>query len=499
MAAIVVSEHRRIQARFLGLAVLAAAGIGSFALAAVSASATAVATPSPGQTSSVPSSPTSASASASAIVLADATSNDAAQPSPSVAASQATPVPSPTPAAPPNPQVRETFVAQGTEPTVAADPSNPGVVAVISQNIYMSGPSSGCSRPSVRISHDGGVTWGRPAYPWANQCQDIHATIAWGPRSRLWVGDAIGVPGGVAMSVAYTDDLGATWAGRFVQHFTKPWIGCYPSITVDDWPGSPNFGTVYVAYNWLPGASGTGVAVMASRTGIGWVHTEVALDSPPAGYPFTWTIGYRIKAAPDGTAMVSFYQSNLRSWDESNMFSEGSGGNVGARGFETAVIHFDGKRLTADPPATAVSVDHASAQWQSGLAFDDTGQAWMAVEDGIGISVGRLNGSWQNFSIPGKDSFKPSVAVSGRTIFVGWHAEDPDGRVWTYYSLSYDGGETFLTPALVTGATWYPASAASLVNGVGLRENADAADGLFYYVYGDARSGAGVYLAQIRP
>jgi hypothetical protein len=163
------------------------------------------------------------------------------------------------------------------------------------------------------------------------------------------------------------------------------------------------------------------------------------------------------------------------------------------------LIHFDGKNLKADAPAFAVSVDRQSAQWQSELAFDDSGRAWLAVENGDGVRVGRLDGVWQEFSIPGKSSFKPSIAVGGRTIFVGWHAEDPDGRTWTYYSISYDGGETFLPPALVTSASWYPASAAYLVNGVGLRENAEFANGVFYYAYGDARSGVGVYLAQIRP
>jgi hypothetical protein len=373
-------------------------------------------------------------------------------------------------------------------------------VAVVTQNVVMHDPTNGCSRPSIRISRDGGATWGPAIYPWGYQCQDIHAVIAWGPNSRLWLGDAVGVAGGgVAMAVTYSDDLGKTWAARFVQRFTQPWVGCVPTIAVDNWPGSPNFGTVYVAYNWLPDGYGPGVALMASRTGSTWVHTEVALDQPPAGYPYAWRIGYRLAAAPNGSAMVSFYQSSLRSWSPAEMFNEGFGSNISSRMFETALVHFDGKTLSADGPTWATSVDHWSAQFQSALAFDDTGRAWLAVENGKGVSVGRLDGSWREFLIRGKNSFKPSLAVAGRTIFVGWHAEDPDGRTWTYYTLSYDGGETFLPPALVTMATWYPATAAGLINGVGLRENADFSNGVFYYVYADARSGVGVYLAQITP
>jgi hypothetical protein len=89
------------------------------------------------------------------------------------------------------------------------------------------------------------------------------------------------------------------------------------------------------------------------------------------------------------------------------------------------------------------------------------------------------------------------VAVSGRTVFIGWHAVDAAGRVRTYYSLSHDAGETFLPPALVTTVSW-SLRAADVTNGVGLRENADFCNGVVYYAYGDARSQLGVYLAQIQ-
>jgi hypothetical protein len=123
----------------------------------------------------------------------------------------------------------------------------------------------------------------------------------------------------------------------------------------------------------------------------------------------------------------------------------------------------------------------------------------MAFEDGKNVSFGRLGERWQGVSIPGKESFKPTLAIGGQTIFLGWHVQDSAGRVWTYYTLSYDGGATFLPPALVTNTYWYPGVAADLINGVGLRENADFSNGVFYYVYGDARSGVGAYVARITP
>ena len=138
------------------------------------------------------------------------------------------------------------------------------------------------------------------------------------------------------------------------------------------------------------------------------------------------------------------------------------------------------------------------AQFQSGLAVDDSGTAWLAVQTAGKIRLGRLDGSgtWRQLSVPDQKSFKPSLAIEGRTVFVGWHATDAGGRIRTYYTFSYDGGETFRPPALVTTSVWRDPD---VMNSVGLRENADFALGVVYYGYGDARSGIGVYLARIEP
>ena len=471
--------HRRIRVRAIAGLVVAGLAVGSLALLAltvVRARTTAAAATS-GPSSVTPSA-----------VLASAT---AAIVTPSV--ESATPAPTTTPL--PAPSVREFFVAKGTEPAVSADPFHPGVVAVVSEYIFMNTSRSGCSRPAVRISKDGGASWGQPTYPWRSGCQDIHAVLAWGPNSRLWAGDAVGAPGGVAMSVSYSDDLGGNWSRPFVEPFTPGWTGCFPAIGVDNWPGSPNFGTVYIAYNWLPSNYGPGVGVMASRDGATWAFANVTVDTLP-GYPFASRIGYRVAAAPDGTAFVSFYQSDLKTWSASNVLYEGKPDNIGRMGFEIARLQFKGRTLSADLPAWATDVDHTDAEWQSGLAVDDSGRAWLAVESEGRVVVGGLDGKWREFAIPGKYSFKPSLAISGRTVFLGWHAQAGDGYVWTYYTLSYDGGATFLPPALVTDTSWTPRDA-DVINGVGLRENAAIDNGVAYYAYGDARSGLSVYMARI--
>jgi hypothetical protein len=416
--------------------------------------------------------------------------------SPTTATASASLSASPTPQ--PSPSVNEYLVGGGSEPSMAADPAHPGVVAVASESTYSINGQPACTRQVVRVSMDGGLTWTSAANPWGIACEDIHAVVAWGPGSRLWAGDAMGLGVGVLMSVTHSDDLGKTWSRPYIEHFNPPWIGCFPSLTVDNWPGSPNFGTVYVAYNWLASQYGPGVSVMASRDGSTWAHSEVPLDPASPGYPYSWRIGYRIEAAPDGTARVAFYQSNLQKWNSANVLYQGKGLNIGRMGFETAVVHFDGTALSIDPPVPAARVDHTEAEWQSQMAVDGQGRTWLAIENRGRVTLGPLDGSWREISVPGKYSFKPSIAISGRVIFVGWHAQDSSGQVWTYYTISYDGGETFRPPALVTGASWNPGST-NAINGVGLRENADFDNGIVYYAYGDARSGLNVYLAVIRP
>jgi hypothetical protein len=483
-----VKLHRKpVLVATAGLVVVSAL-VGSVVLLALNPARAATTAPSPSAAGSVP--VVSATPAATATTAATARLSPGVSGGPSAA-------PSASPSTRSLPLVRESFVAPGTEPSIAADPFHAGVVAVVSENMVMTAPRSGCSRPAVRISKDGGATWAAPVYPWRGQCQDVHAIVAWGPNSRLYVADAVGGNGGVVLSISHSDDLGKTWSVPFVEPFTKGWSGCFPALTVDNWPDSPNFGVVYAAYNWLPNNYGPAVAVIASRDGDNWAHTEVELDTAP-DYPYSWRIGYRIQAAPDGTALVSFYESQLKSWNPANILYEGPADNIGQMGFQVARVHLVGTKLSADKPYAATSTDHTEAQWQSQLAIDDSGMGWLAVENGDRIDLGRLDGRWREFAVKGKTNFKPSLAVSGRTIFLGWHASDDDAMIRTYYSISYDAGATFTSPALISDGAWNMRQA-DVVNNVGLRENADFRSGVVYYAYGDARSGLSIYVAVIKP
>lgn len=421
------------------------------------------------------------------------------------------PTPSPTPSAPPSPQVlSEVRVNAASEPAVSASPYDPDLVAVIGQDIKWS--TTTCGRPVVSISHDAGRTWATTRPPWGS-CQDIHAIIAWGPgptagSSRLWVADAVSVAGGVALAVTHSDNQGATWAPAFIQKFTKPWVGCFPAIAVDNSPTSPNRGTVYLAYNWLTSARMVGISVIATPDGTHWVHAEVPAVGR-AGYPFTWRFGNRLAVAPDGSAYVSFYETDMLHWSSADMFNQGTGDNIGRTGFATARLHL-GSSLAADAPIWAVDLLPAPSavfdpMSQSGLAASNGGELWMTVNDTaaargtvrVGNSTdGGASWTWRNLDVQGQQSFKASLAVSEGRIFVGWHASDAAGSVWTYYTLSYDGGATFLPPQLVTPSTYHEPR---IINGTGLRENADFQNGRVYYAWGDNRDGISTYVATIQP
>jgi len=227
--------------------------------------------------------------------------------------------------------VRETRVSsiptsratRSREPIVAAHPFLASRIAVV----YPAGDSSPYT--VIRISHDAGASWttahGHPAGG------GNHPVIAWGPgpkagTARLYYMAMVGSGGSCCyFGISHSDDEGATWSAPFVSTGTRPWFGGFPDLTVDNNPASPNYGTVYAAYNWLRDpATGTGMHVLASSTyGRTWRAIEVPPAAAPAGYGDTWRIGYRVRAAPDGSVYVSGYQLNLRYWNVNSPFNTG--------------------------------------------------------------------------------------------------------------------------------------------------------------------------------
>ena len=246
------------------------------------------------------------------------------------------------------------------EPSVSADPLNAMRLAVA----YAHG--SGPIVPVIRISHDGGLTWksttGHPAGG------GIHIVVAWGPgpragHSRLYYVNMVGSGGGVRLGTSYSDNEGATWSRIRIQTDTPAWVGGTPDITVDTDPASPNYGVVYATYNWPRSTTlGPGLHVLASAD-YGRTFKAVEVPALPAmsGYPARHRIGYRLRAAHDGSLYVAWYQADLRYWRASDPLNKGAMSNIGRIRFGVARLVFNrrtqvwsrGPSVTAaTPPGT---------------------------------------------------------------------------------------------------------------------------------------------------
>jgi len=433
---------------------------------------------------------------------------------------------------------------RGFEPVVATHPSNPQRIAVVYQQY-----GAGLSIPALRFSHDGGKTWrDAKARPWARSRRSPgnHAAIAWGPGPRpgsarlYWTDATIGADG-LRLSIAWTDDEGASWSTLYVERRTPSWMGAFPDITVDREPSSPNYGVVYVAYNWLADATkGPGLRVLASLDyGQTWRATEIAAANAPAGYPAAWRIDYRIRTAPDGGLYVAFYQANLRTWDSRHVFWKGRLANVGRVGFAVARIELDRSNAslavrpakvvaslarnayTALDAATPGTIDNLTdPTWSLGLDVDPgSGRVFLAIGDyqlaarprGT-VRVGRSDDdglSWRWVVLPplpdidglAQSSYRPNLATVDGQVFVGLRGITdvaPGTRsglriptVGEAYAVSLDGGQTFGEPRPISAGRWNAAALEPRTNGPGLRERADRTpDGRFVYAYADGRFAA---------
>jgi hypothetical protein len=436
------------------------------------------------------------------------------------------------------------------EPIVATHPSDPNRIAVAYQRFSASGTCG--LDPGLRISHDGGRTWreatGRP-WRGSGRGPNFHSAIAWGPgphagSARLYWADTT-VPGcdysRHQLSVAWSDDEGATWSTLYIARGTPPWVGGFPDITVDRNPASPNYGVVYVAYNWLADAQrGPGLRLLASADfGRTWRTVDVPVARAPKGFGDAWRIAYRVRTGPGGEVYVSSYEADLRVWNSNRIFSKGGAGNVGRLGFTVTRVEFDRKsgRFTRHPtimaatlPLNAYTISGLAAPgtpgnilvdpaWSHGLDVDPvTGRVFLAVAEYRGrststaprgtIRVGRSDDrgeTWTWATVPplpavggrAQSSFKPNlVAIDGR-VFVGFHSlsDVPNGgassTIGTAYAISVDGGATFSTPQRISAVRWNSRALAGPTNGPGLRERAErTADGNVFYVYGDGRLAA---------
>jgi len=421
------------------------------------------------------------------------------------------------------------------EPIVTAHPSNPLRLAVV----YAAGPGEE-SHPVIRISRDGGKTWrSTSGHPRGG---GSHPMVAWGPgptrgSARLWYTAMVGDPNNYHFGVSYSDNEGTTWHLSYIADNTRGWFGGMEDITVDTNLASPNFGAIYLAYNWPKDPNGgDGLRVIASRNfGRTWSETEIPKVTPPTGYGDAWRIGYKLTTAPDGAAYVAGYQLDMKHWSITCPFCKGGTSNVGRIVFGVSRLHLDRAtgRLTHSAnvlatrlPETSwnlgytswlkgVNVGLAEPCWATGLVVDAKGRIYYAVAgDGrIRIVYSDDRGrTWHTRYLPhaptanGRSqlSMRPELVVGDGFLAVLFHTVDSSGSSRTAgnaVAVSFTRGATWVGPKPVNGHRWAIARVIARYNGPGLRDEATLlADGrTIYFAYGDGRDGlSAAFGARIR-
>ncbi len=421
------------------------------------------------------------------------------------------------------------------EPIVAAHPFNPSRLAVV----YAAGPGEH-SHPVIRISHDAGRTWRTVAgHPRGG---GSHPMVAWGPgprqgRARLYYTAMGGPAPNYHFIVSYSDNEGRTWHQGFIANTTRGWHIGIEDLVVDNDRSSPNYGTVYLAYNWPKDPNrGDGLHVVASGDyGHTFGETEIPKLAPPAGYPDAWRIGYKLATAPDGSAYVAGYQLDMKHWHESAPFAKGGSANIGRIAFGVARLRFDraSRRLTHGPnvlatrlPETAWNLGHTPAlkginvglaepPWATGLAVDSGGRIYYALNgDGrIRILTSDDRGrTWRLRYLPrapaaaglAQRSMRPDLVTGDGFVAVLFHTVDAQGTRRTAgnaVAVSFDRGRSWVGPRPVNRSRWRINPIIAVYNGPGLRDRgALLADGrTIYFAYGDGRDGrSSAFGAQIR-
>jgi hypothetical protein len=427
------------------------------------------------------------------------------------------------------------LTTRSREPIVTAHPYDPARLAVV----YAAGPGED-SHPVIRVSRDSGRTWrtvaGRP------RGGGSHPMVAWGPgptrgSGRLYYTAMTGRPNDYHFAVSYSDNEGRTWRLAYIADNTRGWFGGMEDLAIDTNPASPNFGSIYLAYNWPKDARrGDGLRVIASRNfGRTWAETEVPRLPAPSGYPDAWRIGYKLTTAPDGAAYVAGYQLDMKDWRISCPFCKGGYGNIGRIAFSVTRLALDrttGRLGRSTPvlattlPETAwnlgwtpalkgLNVGLAEPPWATGLVVDATGRIYYAVAgDGrIRIMTSDDRGrTWRKRYLPQaptaygrtQRSMRPELVVGSGFVAVLFHTVDASGAnrtAGTAAAVSYDRGASWVGPRPVIAKRWRIAPIIARYNGPGLRDEATLlADGrTIYFAYGDGRDGlSAAFGARIR-
>jgi hypothetical protein len=395
-----------------------------------------------------------------------------------------------------------------SETSIAIDPS------IASQLV---GGSNEIFRLPMRgyFSGDGGASWGAVDLPLpppiARNGFDFGSDpgVAWDANGNVYYSYIVvffstgGSINGTELAVARSSDGGKSWTSTYFNLGGPGQFNDKPMITVDTNPNSPNFNTIYVAWDTTVigkgGPSSSGVQLSHSTDGGRTFSTPVVVSDTHGGQRFG--IGADPFVGPDGTVYVAWH-------DITNAIlvrSSGDGGNT--FGPITTVA------ATRIPFAAAIPPQNT----RGALVYPACG-----ADRSTGSFRGRLYCSWMDDNGHGNtDIFLATSTNKGSTWsapltvnddgggsfqFNQWLAVDPvNGAVdlsWNdsrndltnastdvYFAQSTNGGAGISPNVKVTSAsTNETVTGADLGNQYGDYEGIDASGGVVHPIWTDRRA-----------
>jgi hypothetical protein len=362
---------------------------------------------------------------------------------------------------------------QQNEPTVAINPSNPDVI-VAGSNDYCTVPTIGDAWMGFYVSTDGGASWIdslNPGYPGDTSAEGMASPIFgraaasgdpimdWDNENRLFYGGIsfnrtvpnpsgfITPSNGDVIVSTWEYDAGAPLSMDYLRTVivgkgtpSAFFLGRFndkPSLRVDDWPGSPYEGNVYVSWTLFPGGGADQILFSRSTDHGASFSKPIKISKGVANAQ-----GSDIAVAPDGTVYVTWRQFSFnRNVIDAMVFVKST----------------DGGQTFSNPQIVQAIVpyDRSDQYVFDGRARD--------CGDGPFVCV-------SNFVFH-REASEPNAVVDGDgNVYVTWAellpAADngdtyhPDGQAQVVVSKSTDGGASWSDPVFIdrqgSGHQWWP-------------------------------------------
>jgi hypothetical protein len=337
------------------------------------------------------------------------------------------------------------------EPDIDMDPNNAlNVVAVVQQG---RDPNGGSVDPGWASSPDGGKTWTSGNLPHLTTAvggvwdRASDPAVAFGPDGAAYaVTLAFNTHNSLSgVAVNRSDDGGLTWNDP-VMAATDPNGGDDKEwIAVDDFPSSPNFGRVYVAWDRAESFGQPILLVSSDTRGSSWSAVKTVSGAN------SFTIGARPVVQPNGDLTIVY--ENFASGKIVSQTSHDGGATFDAAVSVAADRASDPPDMRAGSDLPSAAVDPATGSmyvaWgDTRFRSDGTMDAVVSRSTDGGATWGAPVRANQDATTDGLDHVTPAVAANGGFVHVTYRtrAKTSNGyakSVDMRYIVSGDSGQTF--------------------------------------------------------